>query len=89
MKRLIVLIIAVAAVSLVAIELATALDISSPTEVSSQGREEKIKETSGLPPYLSPRQSAPLVTIVPSVEFKRLPSFDFLPKRAKGQTKEG
>lgn len=56
---------------------------ASPIRPSEKKAKEKMGEASGLP-TLSTRMVGALATIVPSPEItKRLPSFDFLPKRVR------
>jgi len=55
---------------------------ASPISTSEKTRGERLIESRG-PVKLAPRSSAPIAILAPSPEYKRLPSWDFLPLRAR------
>lgn len=62
--------------------LAAAGKDASPISTSEETRGERLIEASG-PVKLAPRVSAPIPTVAPSPEYRRLPAWDFLPARAR------
>jgi len=54
-----------------------------PIKQVKESMQEKLAKKAGVVLTSKPRQSSPLATVVPSPEFKRVPSFDFVPRKSR------
>ena len=67
------------------VTLAKSASEDKPDDKKTKGK--VMLEKSGLPAGIYPKASKPLVTIVPSSSSRKMPRFDFLPKRVREESK--
>ncbi len=83
MKKIYTISLLVIAMFLAVTEISAAQKEASSFEAEKSDHGRRTLQKSGLPSNISPKMSEPLVTIIPSASVKKLPRFDFLPKRMR------